>query len=66
MTTNGLHDVFQSAYKPCHRTETALLRVKNDILSAIDKKRGVYLALIDLRAAFNTVDHEMLLTFLEN
>jgi hypothetical protein len=28
MTANGLHDIFQSAYKPCHSTETALLRVK--------------------------------------
>jgi hypothetical protein len=66
MTENGLHDIMQSAYKPCHSTETALLHVKNDILSAIDKKSGVFLALIDLRAAFHTVDHEILLTFLEH
>ena len=66
MTQNGLHDIMQSAYKPCHSTETALLRVKNDILSAIDNKSGVFLALIDLSAAFDTVDHEILITFLED
>jgi hypothetical protein len=37
MTENGLHDIMQSAYKPCHSTEMALLRVQNDLRSAIDK-----------------------------
>jgi hypothetical protein len=66
MTENGLHDIMQSAYKPCHSTETALLRVQNDLRSAIDKKSGVFLALLDLSAAFDTIDHKILLTFLEN
>ena len=66
MSDNRLHDVMQSAYKPAHSTETALLRVKNDILSAIDKKSGVFLALIDLSAAFDTVDHSILLSFLHD
>ena len=66
MSENGLHDLMQSAYKPGHSTETTLLRVQNDILAALDKKSGVYLALIDLSAAFDTVDHDILLTFLRD
>ena len=56
----------QSAYKPFHSTETALLKVKNDILMEIDKKSGVCMALIDLSAAFDTVDHNILLSFLQD
>jgi exonuclease III len=66
MTENGIHDIMQSAYKPFHSTETALLRVQNDILSALDNKSGVYLALIDLSAAFDTVDHNILLDFMKD
>ena len=66
MSENELHDLLQSAYKPGHSTETALLRVQNDILSALDNKSGVFLALIDLSAAFDTVDHNILLTFLRD
>lgn len=40
---NGLHEVFQSAYKPCHSTEAALIGVQNDILRAIDDDRCVIL-----------------------
>ena len=65
MTSNGLHDKMQSAYKPYHSTESSLLRVHNDILTAIDQKSGVLLALIDLSAAFDTVDHRILLCFLK-
>ena len=64
MTVNNLHDKYQSAYKQFHSTETALLRVQNDILRALDQRSGVYLALLDLSAAFDTVDHNLLLNFL--
>ena len=56
----------QSAYKEAHSTETALLRVQNDILSTMDEKKGVFLILLDLSTAFDTVDHHLLLSFLEN
>ena len=58
---HDLLETFQSAYKPNHSTETALLRVSNDILRALDNKQCVVLTLLDLSAAFDTIDHEILL-----
>ena len=60
MDTNGLYEVFQSAYKQLHNTETALLRVQNDILQAVDSRGGAIRVLLDLSAAFDTIDHEKL------
>ena len=52
MSSNNLMDQFQSAYRKCHTvTETVLVRVHNDIVSALDKGRGVCLILLDLSAA---------------
>ena len=42
-------------------TETALVRVQNDILRAVDQHSDVVLVLLDLSAAFDTVDHRILL-----
>ena len=56
----------QSAYRSEHSTETALLRVHNDIVCAIDKGHGVFLILLDLSAGFDTVDHEIFLSFLKD
>ena len=47
-------------------TETALLRVHHDIVNAFDQKKGVFLVLPDLSAAFGTVDHDILLDFLRD
>ena len=58
---NGLLEKFQSAYKKFHSTETALLRVQNDLLIALDSDGGVVLMLLDLSAAFDTIDHSILL-----
>ena len=52
-------------YRACHSTETALTRVQNDVLMDIDNKRGVVLVLLDLSAAFDTIDHTLLLTLLK-
>ena len=54
-------ELFQSAYKAGHSTETALIRVQNDILRAIDDGQCVILVLLDLSAAFDTVDYKLLL-----
>ena len=61
VSRNNLQEKFQSAYKPNHSTETALMRIQNDILMTVDNKRGVLLFLLDLSAAFNTVYHTLLL-----
>ena len=61
MNTNSLNEKFQSAYKACHSTETALIRVQNDILVSMDQHYGVVLVLLDLSAAFDTIDHDNLL-----
>ena len=62
---NGLYEVFQSAYRQLHSTETALLRVQNDILQAVDSRGGAILLLLDLSAAFDTIDHEKLIRTLD-
>ena len=59
--THHLEEWFQSAYKIHHSTKTALVKVHNDILRAIDDNRSVLLLLLDLSAAFDTVDHSTLL-----
>ena len=61
VSSGNLHETFQSAYKPNHSTETALARIQIDILMALDNKRGVVLVLLDMLAAFDTVDHTLLL-----
>ena len=58
---NYLDETFQSAYKHLHSTETALVRINNDILVALDNHQSVILLLLDLSAAFDTVDHGILL-----
>ena len=63
--TNNLMEPLQSAYKPCHSTETALLKVKADILKAMDNQITC-LVLLGLSAAFDMVDHKILLNWLEN
>ena len=66
MDTKNLNKVMQSAYKQFHSTETALIRVQNDIIVNMDKKRGVIIVNLDLSTAFDTSDHTMLLNVLQH
>ena len=61
LVCNNLYPVAQSAYRRNHSTETALLKVMNDILLNMNKQHVTILVLLDLSAAFDTVDHSILL-----
>lgn len=66
MTSNDLHIPYQSAYKPCHSCETVLLALTNEILLNLDSGLCSVVMLLDNSAAFDTVDHDVLLSDLEN
>ena len=66
MCLNRLHIPYQSGYKKFHNCETVLLRIVNDIMSIMDSNSCCILLLLDLSAAFDTVDHEELLSILFN
>ena len=57
----SLYVPVQSAYRPNHSTKTALLKVVNEILVAIDKGDATVLAILDQSAAFDTIDHSILI-----
>ena len=61
LNDNDLLPALQSAYRKYHSTETALLRVTDDILKTLDSNGEVILVLLDLSAAFDTLDHQILL-----
>ena len=62
VTQSGLYPILQSAYRLGHSTETALLKIQNDILAAMDNQRVTLLVFVlDLSAAFDTIDHQVLL-----
>jgi hypothetical protein len=65
LNTAGLLPNLQSAYRAHHSTETAVTKVLADILLALDTGDLAMLTLLDLSAAFDTVDHETLLRRLE-
>ena len=66
LSLNNIDEKFQSAYKQYHSTETATIRVQNDILRELDDKNCVLLVLLDLSAAFDTIDHMILLESLHS
>ena len=63
---NALFADFQSSYRKFHSCETAVTRIHNDILMMVDKRRNVILLLLDLSAAFDTINHKLLLKKLES
>ena len=66
ISSNGLDEILQSAYKQFHSTQTALVKVFNDIALDVDRNGTVILLLLDLSAAFDTVHHTILIDRLAN
>ena len=58
--------LFQSAYRKFYSTETALIRIHNDLCRAMNLQRISALILLDLSAAFDTIDHNILLSRLNS
>ena len=62
----GISNENQSAYRVFHSTEIALLKIQNDIATSMDKGAAVGLVLLDLSAAFDTLDHSVLFNCLQH
>ena len=60
LNSHNLYDTCQSAYRPGHSTETALLKVVSDLFLSLNKGNISVLALLDFSSAFDTIDHPIL------
>ena len=61
MIAHSLYPDSQSSYRQFHSTETALLKVMNDILMKMNSQEVTLLVLLDLSAAFDTVNYDALI-----
>ena len=60
LNSHNLYNTCQSAYRPGHSTETALLKVVNDLFLSLNKGNISVLALLDVSSEFDTIDHPIL------
>ena len=66
INSSNTSNQYHSAYRKFHSTETALLKMNNDILASMDAGKVTALTLLDLFAAFDTIDHTILLRRLDD
>ena len=66
MYLNNLHIPYQSGYKKAHSCETVLLNIVDQVLLNLDSGMCSILLLLDLSAAFDIVDHSVLISMLSN
>lgn len=62
LNLNNLNDLYQSGFRRGHSTQTALLKVTQDLLRGIDGRRLSILLLFDFSKAFDTVNLDLLLS----
>jgi hypothetical protein len=60
VASTGNFSPLQSAYRKKHSTETALLKILDDLYRIVDSKKAAVLIGLDLSAAFDTIDHSIL------
>src|SRR5271163_4002692 len=65
VAATGHFNPLQSAYRKHHSTETALLKILDDLYRIIDDRRSAILVGLDLSATFETIEHDILLKCLE-
>ena len=61
ISTSPNYNTSQSAYRALHSTETAMTKVVNDLLTAVDSGKPTVLLSLDISAAFEMFDHDRLL-----
>ncbi|MCI4436824.1 MAG: hypothetical protein JHC33_08470 [Ignisphaera sp.] len=66
LQSNSLLPVFQSGFRIGHNTESSLLKLYNDLILSFDRNLVSVLVCLDYSSAFDTVDHLLLLSVLEN
>ena len=66
MITHKIYEVYQSGFRSNHSTDSALINTVNDLKMNLDKTKPSILVLLNLSAAFDTVDHPILLDRLHN
>ena len=64
--SEGLSNVDQSTYRRLHSIESALLKIQKDIAASMDSGKAIALTLLDLSAAFDTIDHDIVFNSLRD